>query len=286
MPTFPVSGPIHAHLSIHAGDVTILAEPYDNVVVEVMPRDPDRRADVQAAETAHVEFAGGRLEVKTSRQGLGWARTGAVRVTIEVPEGSRLDGQTQLGDLRTEGVLGACTLKAGAGAIALGTTGKLRVVSGAGDISVEAATDDVLAVTGAGALRIGAVKGDVVVKNGNGATTLGAVAGNVRISAANGDVAIDAAERGVTVKTANGAIQLGSIAAGDIDLKTAFGAIDIGIAHGTAAKLDVKTAFGLLRQELDPTTTPPSSVRTATVKARTSHGDITIRRAEPEQDGA
>jgi DUF4097 and DUF4098 domain-containing protein YvlB len=99
------------------------------------------------------------------------------------------------------------------------------------------------------------------------------------VSAANGDVAIGGAGKSVVVKTANGSIRVGSVASGDVDLKTAFGTVEVGIAHGTAAKLDVKTTFGLLRQELEPSATPPSSVRTATVKARTSHGDITIRRA-------
>ena len=136
-----------------------------------------------------------------------------------------------------------------------------------------------LAVTGTGALSLGAVRGDLIVKNGNGGTRVGAVDGIVQISAANGDVTIDAARQGATVKTANGSIRLGSIASGDVDLKTAFGTVEVGIAHGTAAKLDVKTTFGLLRQELEPSATPPASVRTATVKARTSHGDITIRRA-------
>src|SRR4051794_36890885 len=120
MPTFPVSGPINAHLSIHAGDVTVTASEREDVVVDVVPRDPERRADVRAAETARVELSGGRLEVKTARQGLGWSRAGVVRVTIALPEGSRLEGHTEIGDLRTEGVLGACTLKSGAGAIRLG----------------------------------------------------------------------------------------------------------------------------------------------------------------------
>ncbi|WP_051222591.1 DUF4097 family beta strand repeat-containing protein [Conexibacter woesei] len=285
MPTFPASGPINASISIHAGDVKIVASQRDDVVVDVVPRDPDRKADVRAAETARIELSGSKLEVKTTRQGLGWSRSGVVRVEIALPEGSRLDGHTEVGDLRTEGILGACTLKSGAGAIRLGTTGKLRVVSGAGDISVDHATGDVVAVTGTGALSFGAVSGDLIVKNGNGGTRAGVVDGLLKISAANGDVAIDVARQGATVKTANGSIRLGSVASGDVDLKTAFGTVEVGIAHGTAAKLDVKTTFGLLRQELEPSATPPSSVRTATVKARTSHGDITIRRAAGDGDG-
>lgn len=287
MPTFPASGPIQASIAIHAGDVTITASRRDDVVVDVLPRDPSDKADARAAETARVELANGKLLVKTTRQGVGWSRAGVVRVAIALPEGSSLDGHTSVGDLRTEGALGACNLKSGAGAIQLGTTGTLKVVSGAGDIGVEHATGAILAVTGSGALTIGAGDGDIIIKNGNGATTIGSAAGTVKLSAANGDVTIDHAEQSVSAKTANGAIRLGSVAAGAVDVKTAFGTIEIGIAHGTAAKLDVKTTFGLLRQELDPTSTPPSSLKTATVKARTSHGDITIRRApEPERAAA
>jgi hypothetical protein len=285
MPTFPVSGPIQANLAIHAGDVTIIASARADVTVDVAPRDPSDKNDVRAADGARVELADGKLLVKTARQGIGWSRTGAVRVTIALPEGSRLDGHTEAGDLTTEGVLGDCNLKAGAGTIRLGATGKLRVVCGAGDISVDRASGGVLAVTGSGTLRVGASDGDIIIKNGNGATTIGTVTGTVRISAANGDVAIERAEKAVSAKTANGSIRVASIASGDIDLKTAFGTVEIGIAPGTAAKLDVKTTFGLLRQELDPTGAPPTSAKTATVKARTSHGDITVRRA-PEAAAA
>jgi hypothetical protein len=279
MPTFPASGQIQASFAINAGDVTVSASERDDVTVEVLPRDPGDRADVRAAESARVEFTDNKLLVKTARQGIGWSRAGAVRVKIALPEGATLDGHTGVGDLRTDGVLGACSLKSGAGAIRLGTTGTLKVVCGAGDVAVERVTGGVIAVTGSGSMRIGDVDGDVIVKNGNGATTIGDAAGSVRVSAANGDVAIGGAGKSVVVKTANGSIRVGSVASGDVDLKTAFGTVEVGIAHGTAAKLDVKTTFGLLRQELEPSATPPSSVRTATVKARTSHGDITIRRA-------
>jgi DUF4097 and DUF4098 domain-containing protein YvlB len=286
MPSFPTTGPIQANLAIHAGDVTVTASRRDDVTVEIAPRDPANSNDIKAADSARVEFADGKLLVKTARQGLGWSRLGAVRAAIALPEGSRLTGHTEAGDLRTEGVLGDCDLKSGAGTIDLGTTGTLKVVSGAGDISVDAATGSVVAVTGSGALRIGRGAGDIIIKNGNGTTTIGSVAGSVRIAAANGDVTIDRAEKSVVAKTANGSIRLGSVASGDVDLKTAFGTVEVGIAPGTAARLDVKTTFGLLRQELEPTGTPPSAQRTASVKARTSHGDITIRRAADEDAAA
>jgi DUF4097 and DUF4098 domain-containing protein YvlB len=284
MPKFDHSGPVQLNAKIHAGHLTLVASDTKVVSVEVDPRDPERDADVRAAADARVELAGDTLTVKTSRQGFGWARTGAVSVRIEVPALSRLDVQMEVGDIVADGAFGDATVKSGAGTIGLGEVAKLRMISGAGDIAVARAGGDVLAVTGSGAVRIDEAGGDIIIKNGNGTTTIGTVAGTVRVSAANGDVAIARADRAATVKTANGSIRLGSIASGDVDLKTAFGTVEVGIAHGTAARLDVKTTFGLLRQELEPSATPPASVRTATVKARTSHGDITIRRAAADGD--
>jgi hypothetical protein len=278
MPTFPTPQPIQVSLELAAGDALLTATERDDTVVEIRPRDPSRKADVHAADQARVELAGGRLLVKTPRQGLGRTRGGAVDVTIALPAGSRVDGQTGLGELRSEGSLGDCTFKSGAGAIRLGRTGPLKVISGAGDISVDAAAGTALVVTGSGAVRLGAVDSDVIVKNRNGATTIGDAGGNVRVAASNGDIFIDRAAGGLVAKTANGSVRVGAVRQGDVELRTAFGSIEVGIAEGTAARLDVRTDYGSVRQELDATGAPPAAAQTVAVKARTSVGDITIRR--------
>jgi hypothetical protein len=72
---------------------------------------------------------------------------------------------------------------------------------------------------------------------------------------------------------------VGAVSRGDVELRTAFGSIEVGIAEGTAARLDVRTDYGSVRQELEAAGAPPASAATVAVRARTSHGDITIRRA-------
>jgi hypothetical protein len=286
MPTFPTPQPIQLNLDLAAGDACLTATERDDTVVEVKPRDPSHKADVRAAEQTRVALAGGRLLVKTLRQGLGWSRAGAVEVTIALPAGSRVDGQTGVGELRSEGSLGECTFKSGAGAIRLDRTGPLKVVSGAGDINVDAADGTALVVTGAGAVTLGAIDSDIIIKNGNGATTIGSAGGNVRVAAANGDIVVDRAAGTLVAKTANGSLRIGAVRQGDVELRTAFGSIEIGIAEGTAARLDVRTSYGSVRQQLEAAGAPPAAAQTVTVKARTSHGDITIRRATAATDGA
>jgi DUF4097 and DUF4098 domain-containing protein YvlB len=279
MPTFPTPQPITVTLELGAGDAHITATARDDTAVEVRPRDPARKADVRAAEQARVELAGGRLVVKTPRPGLGWTRGGVVDVTIALPAGSRVDGHTGAGELRAEGRLADCNFKSGAGAIRLGHGGTLRLVSGAGDIDVEGADGEVLLVTGSGAVHVGDVARDAIIKNGNGATTVGAVGGDLRVAAANGDIVVACAAGTLVAKTANGSVRVGAVSRGDVELRTAFGSIEVGIAKGTAARLDVRTDYGSVRQELEAAGAPPASAATVAVRARTSHGDITIRRA-------
>ena len=279
MPTFPTPQPIHVTLELANGDARLTATERDDTVVEVRPRDPSRKADVRAADETRVELGDGRLLVKTPRQGLGLSRSGEVEVTIALPAGSRLDGRTGAGDLSVEGVLGECSFKSGAGALRLGRIGQAKLISGAGDVSVEAADGNVLVVTGSGAIRLGTVAHDAIVKSGNGAATIGEVGGDVRVSTGNGDIIIERSHGTVVAKTAHGTIRAAALESGEAGLRTAFGAIEIGIAEGTVAQLDVQTERGMVRQELEPTGTPAPDARTVAVKARTGMGDIVVRRA-------
>ena len=62
-------------------------------------------------------------------------------------------------------------------------------------------------------------------------------------------------------------------------LKTGLGEIEIGISAGTAARLDVHTQFGQVHNQLDAADGPRPADQAVEVRARTSYGDIMIRRA-------
>ncbi len=117
-----------------------------------------------------------------------------------------------------------------------------------------------------------------MIKNSNRETWVGDVAGELRVKAANGDISIDRAGATVTVKTANGDIRLGEVAPGAVVAETAFGKIDVGIREGIAAWLDLNTGFGRVNNDLVDSERPDAGVETVEVRARTSYGDISIRR--------
>ena len=280
MPNFETPQPISVTLELGVGDVRITASDRTDTVVLVRPTDESDESDVQAAGQVRVDYANGLLEIRGPKARMfDFSRkTRSVDVSIELPSGSRVSADLQVGDVGSEGRLGECRFKTTAGNIRLDRTGPLRLDTGAGHVSAAGVAGNAEIHTGTGKVRVGAVEGSVVVKNSNGDTEIDSAAGDVRVRAANGAISIDRAGAGVDAKTANGAIRLGEVVRGAVALGTAAGDLEIGIAEGTAAWLEVNTGFGHVRNQLAEAAQPGASDETVEVRARTSYGDITIRR--------
>ncbi len=278
MPVFDTPQPVTVTLSLLAADVRITAVERTDTVVEVRPANNGAKS-VKAAEETRVEYADGRLQIRTPKHlNSMWGRPGSIEVDIALPAGSAVDGDTGIGELTAEGPLGPCRYQSGYGRIRFDETGPLRAETGAGDISAEHVLGDATVSTGTGRIRLGRVGGEAVVKSSNGESTLGEVTGLARINGASGDITVERALGGVTAKTAHGDIRVGSAVRGAVSLETAAGRLEIGIPHGTAAWLDLRTP-GSVRNSLDSTSGPAESDERVEVRARTHWGDITIHRS-------
>jgi hypothetical protein len=285
MPTFQTRTPITVDVELGVGDISIDASERTDTVVEVLPSDPGKPADVTAAEQTRVDLAGDRLVIRGPRgwrQWTPWGGRESIDVRISLPARSEIHGETGVAALRSRGELGAFRFKTGAGDIDVDRAGSVAVRTGAGDISIGRAAGDLNASTGSGVVRVVAVDGSAVIKNSNRETWVGDVRGDLRVNAANGSISVDRAGATVTVKTANGDISLGEVAPGAVVAQTAFGKIDVGIREGVAAWLDLSTGFGRVSNDLADTDRPDAGEETVEVRARTSYGDISIRRAAAE----
>ncbi|MGA8116783.1 MAG: DUF4097 family beta strand repeat-containing protein [Actinocatenispora sp.] len=284
MPTFDTPEPISAVLDLVVGDLGITATDRGETSVEVHPSDPSSEPDVRAAEQTRVEYADGRLLVKAPKQrraGL-FGKPGSIDVTIELPTGSRVQADGSVLALRGVGLLGESRIRAGVGNIQLDRTGALDAHTGAGGIVVNRVTGRAELNTGSGRVDVAEVDGPLTVKNSNGASRIGRVTGDLRVNAANGEISVDTAQAGVTVNTANGDIRVGELVRGTASFRTAFGEIDVAIASGTAARLDAHTHFGKVHSQLEPVDSPKPSDESVDVRARTSYGDIVIRRSHTQ----
>ena len=84
--------------------------------------------------------------------------------------------------------------------------------------------------------------------------------------------------RPFVAKSANGDVRLGDATRGAVVLETKLGDVEVGIREGTAAWLDVSAAAGKVHNALDAADAPEPAAVTVEVRARTSFGDVMIRR--------
>lgn len=281
MPSYDTPGPILVHLEPAVGNVRIIAGDRPDTVVDVRPTDETNASDVKAAQQTVVEFTGGTLTVRAPKpRPFDFSnKTRSIEVTIELPEGSRVQGGAGIGNLHGTGRLGELGYKTGAGHVQLDQTGELHLRTAAGQVSVDRVGGNADISTGSGRVEIGAIAGTGEVKNSNGGTLIGSVGGMLRVRAANGDITVEHAEDGVDAKTANGAVRVLDAARGELALETAMGDIELGIREGSAAWLDVHTRFGRVNNEMHDATAPDVATDKIEARARTSFGDITIHRS-------
>jgi len=283
MPTFETPEPISVTVELGVvGEVRISASDRIDTVVEIRPTDESDESDVKAASQVRAEYANGTLLVKGPKaRPFDFSRkTRSVDVSVELPSGSRVSGELQVGDFSCTGRLGECRFKTAAGDVRVEQTGALRLDTSAGHVVVDRVAGNAEIHTGSGKVTVGEVDGTAVVKNSNGDTEIDTVTGDVRVRSANGAISVDRAGAGVEAKTANGSVRLGEVARGSVVLATSMGDLDVGIAEGTAAWLEADTKFGKMRNLLSNADRKPEEAgETVEVRATTSFGDITIRRS-------
>lgn len=281
MPSFDTPDPISVTLEFDVGYARVVGGARTDTLVEVLPTNGAEDADVRAAQETRVTFNGGALLVKGPRKRSLFGRPGSVDIVVEVPAGSDVRGTTALGDLSCEGRLGECRMRTAAGGIQIDEAAAVHLKTSIGDIRVQRVGHDA-DVTGSGRIDVGHIGGAAAVKNANGDTTIGEVAGELRVSSSNGRITVGVAHAGVEAKSAYGNIRIGDIARGRATLQTSAGDVEVGIRSTTAAWLDVHTTVGNVRNSLTPSDGPGEGRETVEVRARTSLGDIIVRRPDTD----
>ncbi|MEO3868799.1 DUF4097 family beta strand repeat-containing protein [Nonomuraea sp. B12E4] len=302
MPAFDTPQPIVAVIDMATATIRINASDRTDTVVEVRPDDQFNEADVQAAQRTRVDYANGRLTVRTDREHGGgsalgwglsldklvesptrWARSlvlgpGSVDVTIDLPAGSRVDAKAAA-SLRCRGALGEVSFVTSYGDIEVERAGRLRLKSTYGDVSVGHASGHAEVTSAHGAIRVEEIDGTAAIRTSHGDVRLGEVTGELRLSSAHGDSTVDRALAGVVAKTAYGSIQIGEVASGSVVMETTGGGLELGIQEGTAAWLDVSSKYGTVDVSLDSSDGPGEADRIVEVRAHTTYGDIVIHRS-------
>ncbi len=282
MTVFPASAPLRARIDIELGDIRVVAAAVEEAVVDVVPTSPESEKDRKAAEQTRATLVDGVLDVTGPKRpgfiGPG-RKSGSVQVSVRLPAGSVLEAHTALGRIAVEGRLAEVGARTSMGDVSIEDAAGADLKAGLGDVSARTISGDLRASTGGGEVRIGSVAGEALVKNSNGPTWIGSTGPAARIKAANGDVRVDRAHGDVVATSANGSLAVGSAERGALSLRTALGAILVGVPYGTAARLDLRTSYGSVRNGLEAAPAPGDGELTLEVEAHTGAGDIDVVRA-------
>jgi hypothetical protein len=265
MRTFETPNPITARICIQAGAVHLRTVPEGRTVVEVRPADPDSAADAAAAAATRIDCTGDRLTVESPRHRwwLAFGGGASVVVHVDLPEGSRLELQGGSVDFDCPGSFDEARVQLAAGQARIGSTRTLRADTASADLVVDR------------------VSGDLRVRSASGTVRVGEARGTVDVKSASGDVILDRALGAVGMKLASGNVRIGAAVRGSVSLHAASGGLDLGIPHGTAARLDLTSGSGRVHSSLPQSTGPEPADELLEVHVRTGSGDILVHRAGP-----
>ena len=286
---FNTPSPIAVALDLYVADVRFAVSDRADTIVEVSPSNPNKAADVKAAENTRVEYDDATRTLSiVSRKPLNRfvnfssKRPESIDVVIQLPTDSDVRGEADLGDFQADGVLGTVVLKTGFGAVHLAETGPLNLRSGFGAITVEGVSGSAEVRTGSGDIRVGAVDGTAEVSNDNGKVRVGVVTGPAVVKCSNGSVSVDRALSDITAESSNGEVRIGEVARGTVSATSKNGSVEVGVREGSAAWLELNTSIGRVYSELDSSDAPEADepVDRVEVRASTKLGDVTIRRAQ------
>lgn len=279
--TFETTGPITVTLDVPHANVRIRAGKRDDTRVTVLGED----GSGEPSSRVRVELVGEQLVVKGPPQrpfawALDWLRrSDPVDVEIDLPAGSRIHAKVSMGDYRCEGPVGECRLLTHYGDIRFEDGGPVTLDTRYGGIDVERATGRAELATVHGEVRLGEVDGTAAIKTNYGDVRVGEATGDLRVEGLYGEIRVERAHAGVNARTAYGNVRIKEVTRGAVELTTTSGELEIGIRAGTAAWLDVSSATGQVRNTLDSHASPDGFAETVEIRARTSSGDILIRRA-------
>ncbi|MGW4379299.1 DUF4097 family beta strand repeat-containing protein [Kitasatospora sp. NPDC004531] len=179
MQKFATPAAITAVIDIPAGRLLLTAADRTDTVVEVLPANPAKGRDVQAAEQTEVVFADGVLRIVTATATHRLVGpTGALTVTVQLPAGSRIEAKAADAELRGEGRLGEVVFEVARGTVKIDEAAGGRFALQDGSVEVGRLTGSAKLDTQRGDLTVDeAERGELVLTTQSGSITVGAARG-------------------------------------------------------------------------------------------------------------
>jgi hypothetical protein len=224
---------------------------------------PGSNAEAEAIRQTRVDYAEGRLVVRTPKELQ--LRNVPILVSVQAPAGSHVEARTGTGDVTVNGA-----------------AGRLNLHTGSGRISADQAEGTVQVDTGSGTVRLGPMASGLRAKTGSGDVEITAIGAASTVVTGSGDVWMGAVTGDVLARTGSGRVTIANAASGELELHTGSGAIHVGVREGSPAEVDLSSGSGEARSDLDLTTRPPESKPPLRIRGRTGSGSALVTPAAVE----
>jgi hypothetical protein len=256
---FPCSEPVEINVdSWLSGTIAVSGEPTSSILVEVLPTRSNSESEALLSEV-RVSFDDGKLYVHGPRYGSHRRKT-SLDLTIKAPAGSGCTARTASADV-------AC----------IGQLSGLTVQTASGDVTADVISGEATIHTASGDILLNEA-GDVTINTASGDIQANSITGGLRVNTASGDIAIGSCAGSVSGHTASGDIGLGHVQAGQVDLVSVSGDLEVAVERGLGVYLDLASTSGDIRSDLDAGD-GEASVANVSIKCRSLSGDIRIARS-------
>lgn len=277
--TFQTPSPVRLDVRLGSGEIRLEASETGETTVTLEPlRDND--ASVSAVEEARVEQRGDEIlvDVRDRRRGF---RGADVLISIECPEESSVRAKTGSADIEGHGRFGSVEVGTGSGDVQFSeVSGDAEINAASGDVQINRIGGRCRINTASGDVQLASVGGEAKINSASGDVQIREAGNSLEVNTASGDVLVREASSSVSANSASGDQTIGSVTEGKVDVKTASGAIKVGIREGSTLWVDARSRSGEVSSELPVSDLPPEGdAPHVELRANSMSGDITVVRA-------
>jgi DUF4097 and DUF4098 domain-containing protein YvlB len=171
-------------------------------------------------------------------------------------------------------------VRTGAGAVRLtGAASRLQIQSGAGAVSGDRVHGSATVRTGSGQVRLGVMTAGVQARSGSGDIEIASIEAPSSIVTGSGNVWLGSVAGDVLVRSGSGDVTVADASAGQAELITGSGELQVSVSRGVAAEVDLTSSTGLARSDLPVTEQAPQEQPELRIYGRTGSGDALLTSA-------
>lgn len=172
------------------------------------------------------------------------------------------------------------SLRTGSGRVdVVGVASRVQIQSGSGTVSLDHANGNATVRSGSGQLRLGAMTAGVQARSGSGDIEITSIEAPSSVVTGSGDVWLGAVTSDVLVRSGSGDITIADAAAGQTELITGSGGVQVALRRDVAAEIDLTSSTGDASSDLPIADEPPEGEPNLRLFGRTGSGSIMITTA-------